>query len=1196
MFKVKTNGLLIIFFTLLVVASLVINNFFSVTTSKLAHLAGKKLEVKLQQCSAGAQLLVNSGLSGDVTGLYNYFDEDKIGLYLYKNDSLVFWNNAHIPVESELLEFKKTEGLVKLKSGYYLAKKIVTGDKKAVALCLLKPRYDLQNNYLKNDFKTWTGLGGEDIELNEKTGTQNDVELNGQKLFSIDAGENVHFNESTRNICDVIFLVGFAGLLLSLLYFVRRKNNYAAFAISITPVLIVKMLMWLARPELFSHTFLYDVQLFGNSQAKFNEYLADVVFNSIALLYLSVAFYLKLGNVKTKTEKLIQLGLLFFLEFIIIAQFNHSVKSLVANSTLSFDFLSIFDLKIATLIAVLSLIFNSLALFVVLYRICNFFNRRTLKDVFVFVALNLLVCFLTGLISPLDNSYQSFWPALFSLVLYLLMKFQFQRFSLGLGVQILIMSAITAGFLNYYIEKNQAQYLGVISDKLSERKDSGLESEFIEAEKKVSHDEKIKNLINLLPFTEKEIKLLIKQKFFSGYFNRYNIDFTIFDKDCKPLVMPDQPVLQNEGFFEDQIKFYSDSTFSPELFFVEKYKKNSRYIGKIKLEDKNLYILLEPKQFEELGSFPDLLLDQSQQKSEKLKKFSHAVYRAGQNTSRFGDLNYPYYLSDSATLSNSYPGYLHHYFRPDDATEIIISEKAKNWEYFFTYNSYLFLFFSVVSFLCYYLYAAFFTQNFKNPSLTRRIQTIIIALLLLAMTAVGVTSGTLVSKQFETDNVKQLQEKTQTIINELNDEFTQEELFTNSQKEIVNIKLKELAHLFNSDISLFDVNGLLYNTSQPRLYDKGLAAGLANPKAYFSLKQNKVSAFYDTERAGTLKYLSLYTPLYDSKNRLTGFMNLPYFAKQSDLVNELSGIISTLINVYVILFVISILSGLILASYITKPLRLIKQQIANITLGKQNETIKWKSTDEVGKLVFEYNNMLLKLEHSANLLAQSERESAWREMAKQVAHEIKNPLTPMKLNLQYLQHLMKSSPEDFNDRFEKASSSIIEQIDALANIATEFSNFAKLPGTQLQELNLVDIIQSSVNLFEKESDCKINMQLGKGDIWVMGDKEQALRVFNNVLKNAIQATAEVEKPAITISALEEGKRYIISISDNGHGIPEQMKERIFEPNFTTKSTGSGLGLAMVKSIITNFGGNIWFVSEKENGTTFFLEFVKAAKD
>lgn len=214
-------------------------------------------------------------------------------------------------------------------------------------------------------------------------------------------------------------------------------------------------------------------------------------------------------------------------------------------------------------------------------------------------------------------------------------------------------------------------------------------------------------------------------------------------------------------------------------------------------------MLMEPKQFEELGSFPDLLLDQSQQKPEKLKNFSHAVYRSQQISSRFGDFNYPFFLLDSLALARSNPAFLHHYYQPDEDTDVVISQTAKSWNYLFTFNSYLLLFFSLMTYASYLVYSGLFTTRFSSPTLTRRIQTIIILLLLLAMSAVGITSGNLVSKQFERDNKRQLEEKTQIILNELSGQFKSSELFDPSQKEFINLKLREYARLFNTPISLF---------------------------------------------------------------------------------------------------------------------------------------------------------------------------------------------------------------------------------------------------------------------------------------------------------------------------------------------------------------------------------------------------------
>ncbi len=406
----------------------------------------------------------------------------------------------------------------------------------------------------------------------------------------------------------------------------------------------------------------------------------------------------------------------------------------------------------------------------------------------------------------------------------------------------------------------------------------------------------------------------------------------------------------------------------------------------------------------------------------------------------------------------------------------------------------------------------------------------------------------------------------------------------------MDLTIKKYAYVFNSEISLFNSSGELFITSQPRLYDLGLAAPLINAEAFFNLKNDLTSNFCSRDKAGKLNYLSLYAPIYNSNKKLLGYLNLPYFGKQSVLINELSGIMSTLINVYVILFIISILSGLILAGYITSPLRLLKQQMAKVSLGKKNEAIQWNSDDEVGTLVSEYNAMIDKLDKSAGLLAKSERETAWREMAKQVAHEIKNPLTPMKLNLQYLQHVIKNNPDDFEERFTKASNNIIEQIDTLANIATEFSNFAKLPSGELERIDLAEIIHSTADLFAKEENVKINVNTHADHIHILADKEQMLRVFNNLLKNAIQATCDNEVPQITVSTKENDASIIVQVEDNGCGIPENLKQNIFTPNFTTKSTGSGLGLAMIKNILETINARIWFESEENKGTIFYLEF------
>lgn len=1178
---------------LLMLGAILLNNHFSYSIASIAQNAGEKINTKQIISKTALDKLLNDSLSKRRIEFENLFKEENIGLYYLTNDSLAYWNNAQIPLSYDKKLFAKDFGIATLKQGDYLYFKTQKQEHLALAICLIKPKYDLQNNYLKNSFSEWTGIPKE-LDLATTGVPESSVRLNNQPLFYLSGSEQFYYSSSISSVCFVIFLLGFIILLLSILLIVKAKPKSFQVIIWLAAILFFRALMiWLKWPAFFYRSVLYDVQLFGNADSLINAYLGDILFNAIILLFISVALNYKIQKTTAKNLNYLSILFLCFAIGFVVVQFNNAIISLVSNSTLNFDFLSIFSIKFPAFIALFALTSYCLAVFVLIHKLTTFFTRKLIQDAVVFTALIFATCVVIQLGFNYANLFEYYWLLIFALPLFILAKADLSKNSLGLGLQILIMSVITSVFFNFYISQNQKQDLKHLSFNLSERKDAILESEFTSVPEKIANDEKLKVLIEFLPNSEKEVEQLLKQKYFGGYFNRYNVEISLFDKDCKPLLSPKDKILLNEGFFEDQIKYLETDSVSPNFFFIAKHKKNSRYIGKIPLSTKNLYVRLEPKQFEELGSFPDLLLDQSQQKPDKLKKFSHAVYRSGQIASRYGDFNYPYFSSDSLALSKTNTDYIHYFFNPDEETEIVISQKTKNGDYYFTYNSYLFLFFSFISYCNYFVYGLFFTERFKSSSFTRRIQAIIIILLLLAISAVGVTSATLVSNQFKADNVKQLQEKTQTIINELATQFTPSEIFDPTQKELVNLKLKEYAHLFSTDISLFSKEGKLFNTSEPRLYDLGLAASLVNPQAYYDLKQNRTSATSVDEKAGELNYSSLYTPLFNAKKELIGFVNLPYYARQADLVNELSGIISAFINVYVILFVISILSGLILAGYITRPLQLIKQQIANITLGKQNEKIKWQSNDEIGKLVSEYNQMLLKLEESANLLAQSERESAWREMAKQVAHEIKNPLTPMKLNLQYLQHLMKNNPDDFKEKFEKASAGIIEQIDSLANIANEFSSFAKFPKTNLQSINLCEVIKNSVSTFENHKNISIKNHISKNEILVLGDKDQALRVFNNILKNAVQALEEITDPKIEIELKDDADWVVILIKDNGCGIDSDLKQKLFTPNFTTKNTGSGLGLAMVKNIMQGFDGKVWFESEINKGTIFYLQFLKA---
>jgi nitrogen fixation/metabolism regulation signal transduction histidine kinase len=287
---------------------------------------------------------------------------------------------------------------------------------------------------------------------------------------------------------------------------------------------------------------------------------------------------------------------------------------------------------------------------------------------------------------------------------------------------------------------------------------------------------------------------------------------------------------------------------------------------------------------------------------------------------------------------------------------------------------------------------------------------------------------------------------------------------------------------------------------------------------------------------------------------------------------------------------LTILIAVFVSNKITKPLLIVRKKLQELDIKRQNSPIEYHSQDEIGDLVREYNRMVAELSKNTELLAQRERESAWQSMARQVAHEIKNPLTPMKLNVQLLERAWEDRAYDFDKRLHKVCKTLIEQIDALSHIATEFSAFAKMPKERLGEVDIHNAIVSCVNLFEETKNTQITVAADSSSSYrVVADGDQIIRVFTNLIKNAIQAIPEERLGIINIRLKTDAGHVQISVSDNGEGISPEMQKKLFQPNFTTKTSGMGLGLAMVKNIISGINGIIWFETVEHEGTTFYIQ-------
>jgi nitrogen fixation/metabolism regulation signal transduction histidine kinase len=365
-----------------------------------------------------------------------------------------------------------------------------------------------------------------------------------------------------------------------------------------------------------------------------------------------------------------------------------------------------------------------------------------------------------------------------------------------------------------------------------------------------------------------------------------------------------------------------------------------------------------------------------------------------------------------------------------------------------------------------------------------------------------------------------------------------------------------------------------------------------NPKALYALKVQNRSRFIQDENIGELSYASAYLPYFNQNNRLIGFLNLQHFGQQKEFEDQIQQFLVSIINVFMLLLVLSVIAALLISNWLTAPLRIIQDNFAKLRFGKENAPIVYEKEDEIGALVKAYNSKLQELEFTAGQLAKSERESAWREMAKQVAHEIKNPLTPMKLSVQQMMRVFDPADPSSVEKLKKVTASIIEQIDALTLIANEFSNFAKMPLPQETAFDLIPLIANVIEVFGEESGCVLEMKSALSKAEITADKDQMIRVFNNLIKNAIQSIPSEKSGRILITLSETEGHWFIEIADNGIGIPETEQDRIFVPYFTTKSTGTGIGLAMIKQIIENHHGSIYFKSKVNKGTTFSIELPK----
>ncbi len=405
-------------------------------------------------------------------------------------------------------------------------------------------------------------------------------------------------------------------------------------------------------------------------------------------------------------------------------------------------------------------------------------------------------------------------------------------------------------------------------------------------------------------------------------------------------------------------------------------------------------------------------------------------------------------------------------------------------------------------------------------------------------------------------------------------------------------EIYKIADVQNVNFNIYDLEGNLIKSSRPSFEEDSIASCL-DAKILNYLRDSGNKRYVEEKRAAGDNYQATYSYINDPKFKPIGIMSLPYFEDNTFNNKELREFLFRLGGVYLLMLISAIVLAYFISKYITRSLQTISDKMYRTNLTRRNEKIYLESPgEEIGKLVDSYNRMIDELEESAVKLARSEREQAWREMAKQVAHEIKNPLTPLRLTVQSFERKFDPNDPDIQKKVKEFSKTLVQQIDTMSNIATAFSSFADMPAQQNETLNVVNIVKLALEIFNEDY---IHFIADEEEIIAKLDRTQLIRVITNLVKNAIQAVPEVESPRILVTVATEDQYVKISVADNGVGIPDDLRYRVFEPKFTTKSSGTGLGLGMVKNIVENYKGTITFTSKEGKGTVFTIKFPKQRK-
>ncbi|GAB3925068.1 sensor histidine kinase [Mucilaginibacter myungsuensis] len=1159
--------------------------------------------------------------------IQHYTSDNRIWISTFVNNRAKFWTGVKFFPEDPA---RITDGVhfYQRPNGAYELIKKSDGAFSVIFIIPVKNIYHFNNRYLKNGFDQPI-MDDDHVDIADITDrtVYHVHSIDDRYLFSIKLKPG-HTNHRFYEFEFILWLMG----ILALCTLIHSICNYIV-GKGYPLLSFMFMAAFIAASRYLN--IMYDIPAFSEIDL-FNPryYSANFWFPSLGHFCLNILFSCWLAGfiyrhrqrvIKKQVEGAAAYVLVGFLSVVLIglaALLLSFYYGLIVRSIINFDVTNVFNLSGYSYIGVLMLCFSFLLFFLISDTFLTISKKIMIPDrhkAGIFAAVVLLATSAT--LAYKDLSAFFVLAGLFTLIRAYSVWYDDGKLSATSFLCLITVCAlISSTKLNHFLDIKHAETRIKLIKKLEVAKDEKADTAFFKIERQMATDPELIKYFGDKDHNDDFLRTHFQKNYFDGYLNKYDVKLHIFD--------PAGVSITNDKTY--QLSYYKDMVVFGALTKVSEnfYHENDgfgyqKYFAILPINTRDsslgtLVVTLVSKPLMTGKTFPELLVDGESRPDEAYQDYSYAFYFDNKLMIQAGKLTYKLNNADFKGKVKEYvtqmspavkPNILaplartrHLIYQPEKRKMIVVSIEEDPIARSVTSLTFFFVFLLAFSWLVIFfswIWSRIRIFNIKNKRIKwgfkltvervlyrSRIQFSVIFTVVFTLLMVGGITFQYITTQYREQQDEMIREK----INRIGAVFEaglSKGQFSASHMGEVNFN--EFADTYLSDLTLYSKEGIEILTTQPKLYTYGLLAERMNGKAYIAMNSEQRSEFVNDERLGELKYKAAYVPIVDERDNKVYYLQLPYFSNETDIITRIGSLLNTMINIYALVFIAIGLVAVVIARQITSPLNFIQQNFSRTIYGEKNEPIVWDRDDEIGSLVKEYNKMIAALEDSAQRLARSERESAWREMAKQVAHEIKNPLTPLKLGLQLLDKAWKDKDPKFDQKFERFSKSFVEQIESLSQIASEFSSFAKMPDTKLQKVSLFEVIGQAVIIFKQMDNVTINYEPGEQFI-INADRDQLLRCYNNLLKNAIEAIPEERHGVISIEYKIGAGNILMTVTDNGNGIPEEMREKIFAPNFTTKSSGTGLGLAFVKNSIENAGGKVWFETEIGVGTTFFLSF------